>query len=167
MLKKIKKTLTQQKLNIEALLAKINFSSAKLKTSKSLRTFLTSIDESTKKEIHDWLQEIKSIKNDSDLSASRKEDKVSQVRTSQTVLVFIKSLIEVLVSKIPGKGKGLAKAGLFGAGIAISILNIEVSAIGLLILSKALPKFIMSSKFDELSAWIEKELPLSQPKLIK
>lgn len=146
-----------QKIDLASLLASIDFSEIKTKSIESLRGTLQSIDEATKKEVHQWLNDIRKIKMDETLSQSEKESKISMVPTSDTILNFLSSLLNVLNSKFP-LPKPLLKVGIAGAAMA-AVARYRFGAVALLVLGAAMPKFIMSRKFDDFSDFIQRELP--------
>lgn len=146
-------------LDLEGVFA--NFEELKAKSMDSLRTTFNSMDEQTKIDIHHWLSDIKAIKQNPELTTSQKEAKLSKVKTSETVLNFIKSFVEVLLHKIPIQNKGMLSSGLTGVTMAMSMLrlNAKATVVALIVLQKGLPKFIMSNKFDQFAAFVERELP--------
>lgn len=148
-----------QKIDIASILASIDFTQLKAKSVESLRTTFQSIDEETKIEVHKWLADIRKIKNDETLSASEKETKIGTVPTSETVINFLSSLLNVLTNKFPIP-KSVFKIGIAGAALAAAA-RYRFGAVALMVLGLAMPKFIMSSKFDEFSAFLERELPLN------
>lgn len=154
----IKGLISKQDIDLESFLSNIDLSTIAAKSSESLKTVFSEIDDHTKSEIRQWISSVKAIKNDVSLTDSEKESKLGEIKTNETVLKTLKSVMDVLVNKVPIENKSLLKTGLTGIGLAASVLNFEVSGIALLVLHKALPKFIMTSKFDDLALIIENEL---------
>lgn len=148
-----------QKIDLASILASVDFAELKIKSVESLRATFQSIDEQTKTEVHHWLGEIRRIKTDETLSQSEKESKISMVPTSETILNFLSSLLNVLTNKFPVP-KSLLKIGIAGAAVA-AMARYRFGAVALMVLGSAMPKFIMTSKFDEFSAFLERELPLT------
>ncbi|MEK6773296.1 MAG: hypothetical protein AABY64_05115 [Bdellovibrionota bacterium] len=149
-------------MSLQKIFSSINFQGLKDISATSIKDAFSSVDENAKNEIIEWLNSIQEIKNNKNFSKKRMETEISKVRTTETIFNFLNSLIDVLVNKIPIKNKGIIKAGLAAAGIAVTVLNIRVSTVTALVGSKALPKFIMSSKFDELSEFIISSLDASE-----
>lgn len=158
MLSGLKDKLQNKKIEIEKLISEVNFSDLKSKSSASLSHVFNSVDSETKQDIRIWIQSIQEIKNNHELSASDKRQKISQVKTSDTFLKFLNSLLDVLVNKIPFENKKLLKTGISGVGIASTFIRFEFSAITLLVVRAALPQFILSDKFDEFLSFLESQL---------
>ena len=148
-----------QKIDLASVLASIDFNEIRAKSIESLRTTLQSIDDPTKQEVHQWINEIRKIKNDENLSPSEKESKISMVPTSETIINFLSSLLGVLTNKFPVP-KSLLKIGLAGAAMA-AVARYRFGAVALMVLGAAMPKFILTKQFDEFAAFIERELPLT------
>ena len=149
-----------QKPDLEAILANINFAELKAKSIESLRSVFQSIDEQTKNEVHQWIADIRKIKNDETLSRAEKESKVTMVATSETILNFLSSLVSVLTNKFPVP-KSLLRVGIAGMAVA-AMARYRFGAIAAVAIGAALPKFLMSSKFDDFAAFIERELPKAE-----
>lgn len=129
---------------------------------ESLRSTFKSIDDRTKTDIKDWLITIKSIKNDTSLTNDDKERALSKVKTSEAVTNLIKSFLDALTEKAPEQSKNILKTGLAGASMAATLLSMRMGGVPQMLMNKALnktvPKFILSDRFDELAALLEKEL---------
>lgn len=146
------------KIDLASLLKEIDLRNLQSKSVESVRGTLKSLDSQVQSELVSWLRAVKSIKSDESLSSKEQEARVSELKTSEVVLSVLKSLLELLTQKIPLENKTLLKTGFVGLGMAASLLNVEVTGIALIVLHKALPKFVMSKKFDEFADFLSKEL---------
>ncbi len=128
------------------------------KVKNIIKNTLSQIDDDAKIELGKWLESVQQIKNNSDLSKTEKRKQLSKLKPSDAVLTFLNSLLDLLILKIPIKNKKILKLGFSGAGLAASFLNFRKTGIILLILSKALPNFIMSRQFDDFSEFLTQQI---------
>lgn len=166
MLEKLKQKLSAKSDEIDSCLREMDFKSYIDQSRDSLRKLIQGLNDETKAEIHEWINQIEKIKA-SDLTDEEKESQLKKVETSTTVLAFIKVVVDGLADKSSIKRKGLLKAGLTGFGIAFSLLNIELSGAALLLINKALPKFMLSDQFNDFSDFVRRELPMTDTSLVK
>lgn len=123
----------------------------------SVKQAFRSTNPETQKELKTWLEEVIQIHSNSELSPSEKEKQVSQIRTSEPLMLLLKTLLEMIIYKVPGN-KSVLKAGVAGVGIAATIVTSRFSWVTLLILKNALPKLVLSNKFQEFSEFLLREL---------
>jgi hypothetical protein len=148
-----------KKIKLDKKLNKIK--SAAKTPGRAFRNILNSMNPDAKSEILDWLDSVQSVKKAKGISKKEKEQKLHQLRPSGTVISFFDSVMDVLISKIPIQNKSLLRAGITGISVAASFMNFRKAGIALVVLQQALPKYMMSNHFDDVSAYLVTELQKS------
>ncbi|MBC7421162.1 MAG: hypothetical protein H7328_10575 [Bdellovibrio sp.] len=158
MFTKIKNGFVGKSIDLSEFFKKINLKAIPDKTKKVIKSTLAQIDDHSKVELTDWLLAVQQIKANSKLSKKEKEVQLVKIKPSEAVVSFFNSLIDLLILKIPVDNKNLLKTGFSGVGFVASFMNFRKTGIILLILHKALPKFILTNQFDDLSGFLTEQL---------
>lgn len=158
MLKNIKTTSKNKSFNLTDFFKSISLKTATGSPGRVFKNILSSMSPAAKTEIISWLKSVQSVKEDENLSRKEKEQKLDRLRPSGAVLTFFDSVIDVLISKVPIQNKTLLRTGVTGVSIAASFMNFRKAGIILLVLQQALPRFVLSRQFDDISDYLVKEL---------
>lgn len=146
-------------IDLESLFKELDPRALQDKTTELVKKALHAVDAETKKEVLDWLDTIQSIKNDENLNSKEKQKRISDLKTSEVILRFMGSLVDLLLEKVPLDNKQILKTGLAGGlGLLAATRRAQVAGIALLALYNALPRFIMTSRFDEIAKFFQAEL---------
>lgn len=152
--------------DVESFIKNLNFGALHGKSVQGLRRSLNNIDPQTQAEIRDWIRSARRIKNDPNVPKKARESSLRDLETSDVVLRFIRSLLYMMIEKLPWGPKGAMKVGLSGAGMALSFMSFKRVAVALYFIKMGLPKFILSDRFEEFADFVESsfaEAPTHSP----
>lgn len=141
--------------DVEGFIKNLNFGALHGKSVEGIRRSLSRIDPKTQAEIRDWIRNALRIKNDPNIPKKAREAALKDLETSDLVLRFIRSLLFMIVDRLPWGPKGAMKMGLSGAGMALSFMSFKRITVALYFIKIGLPKFILSDKFEEFAEFIE------------
>jgi ribonuclease D len=161
MFSKIKDKIAQQtNIDFNQIISQIDVMKNKEKTVALLKEVYSCTDAQSKADIKNWMSAVNSIKANPETNATEKESLLLQIKTKDTVITFLKSVLDVLIAKAPVENKGLLQTGVKGLGMASSLMGFQFSGIAMAIFEKAVPKLVMTSQFDQISTLIEKEISI-------
>lgn len=141
--------------DVEGFIKNLNFGALHGKSVEGIRRSLSNIDIETKTEVRAWIRRAREIKTDPNIPRKARESALRHLETSDVVVRFIRSLLYMMIDKLPFGPKGVMKVGLSGAGMALSFMSFKRVAVALYFIRMGLPKFIMTGKFDEFADFVE------------
>lgn len=157
---KVKTKLIGTSIDLAQFFKSINFKAAPERAKIIIKSALSQIDDEAKTELSSWLLTVRKIKENPELNKKEKHKQLSKLKTSDAVLSFFNSLIDLFILKMPIGNKKILKAGVTGAGFIVSFMSFRKTGIILLVLFKALPQFIMTRQFDEFSKFVSEQIEI-------
>ncbi|MBX2995826.1 MAG: hypothetical protein KF681_13430 [Bdellovibrionaceae bacterium] len=161
MIDQLKKKLKDKGLNLDAALRKFNFRETPAKYKALIKGVIHATPASDQREVLEWLEKVEAIRENDALSTAEKKKALGALKTSETVLNFIKSIADVLIEKVPFKNKDLIRTVLTGAALAASFTQIRLvkwAGVSVLVIKQLLPHILMLDKFDPVAAFIKRNL---------
>ncbi|MFN3455560.1 MAG: hypothetical protein ACK41T_11425 [Pseudobdellovibrio sp.] len=151
------KNQNKKKINIsyvKTVFSEENLADLKKQLKSRATSLLKEMPAQDKEDVISWIQEIIEIKKNKNFTRQEMRKQIKKVKTTDAVLHLIKSLVGVLIYKIPLENKTALNLGAKGAGLAISLVSLRFSGAALIVLKQVLPRLLMSDKFDDLANFL-------------
>lgn len=161
MIEQLKKKLRAQGLNLDAALKTFNFRETPNKYKALIKGVIQATPASDQREVLEWLEQVQAIRKNDALSTSDKKKALGALKTSETVLNFMKSIADVLIEKIPFKNKDLIRTVLTGAALAASFTQLRLvkwAGVSILVIKQLLPHILMLEKFTPVADYMKRNL---------
>lgn len=158
MLAKLMEAISNQNSNDQDPFSGLDFEAFKAKSAATLRQALRSMDAQAKRELLQWIQAVRQIRNNPGIGFQEKVIHLSNLPTSETAMIVVKAMLDAAIQNAPAQNQNIIRTGLSGIGMATNLMKMRINPIAFIVLSKAIPGMLISPQFEPFAQLLEKEL---------